>query len=347
MPLSLDEAVGRMLAMRPPDRFPDLEEAAEAVRRARDPQAQNLPVITAPAKPSTPEDLATGTRVGADYEVLTKLGQGGMAVVYAVRHLPSGSTRALKIARPEASADEALRGEHQALRGLDHPNIVHVGDPGPGPRTHRLLDKPAGDPAATACSEPARARRHPFHVYKPTGLEKRAAWERTWEEQRKEDAGLPARPEVPPKYGQGDFLKAEYFRLRGKLDVPKERFIAFTEIPGRSTGETLYGWAGWTPLERVKALLAMDEECEDQGIQLADRIALLDSAWRLLPDVVRDDAATGSRLKAELQAILGAEGPSTVLLDDWKKRFPPPGRARGGGKKAKPVAPVEPDEDDE
>lgn len=188
---------------------------------------------------------------------------------------------------------------------------------------------------------------HAFHVYKPTGLEKRAAWERTWEEQRKEDAGQPAKPEVPPKYGQGDFLKAEYFRLRGKLDVPKERFIAFTEIPGRSAGETLYGWAGWTPLERVKALLAMDEECEDQGIQLADRIALLDSAWRLLPDVVRDDAATGSRLKAELQAILGAEGPSTVLLDDWKKRFPPPGKARGGGKKAKPVAPAEADEDDE
>jgi serine/threonine protein kinase len=128
VPLSLDEAVGRMLAMRPPDRFPDLEEAAEAVRRARDPQAQNLPVITTPAKTSTPEDLAPGTRVGADYEVLAKLGQGGMAVVYAVRHLPSGTTRALKIARPEASAEEALRGEHQALRGLEHPNIVHVGD---------------------------------------------------------------------------------------------------------------------------------------------------------------------------------------------------------------------------
>jgi hypothetical protein len=187
---------------------------------------------------------------------------------------------------------------------------------------------------------------HPFHIYKPAGLEKRAAWERTWDEQRKEDAGQPAKPEVPPKYGQVDFLKPEYFRLRGKLDVPKERFIVLTEVPGRGAGETLYGWAGWTPAERVKALLALDEECEDQGISLADRIALLDSAWRLIPDVTRDDSAMGSRLKAELQALVGLDGPSKVLLDDWKKRFPPPSKGRGRGKKPK-VVPVESDDEAE
>lgn len=186
---------------------------------------------------------------------------------------------------------------------------------------------------------------HPFHVYKPTGLDKRAAWERTWEEQRKEDAGQPAKPEVPPKYGQGDFLKPDYFRLRGKLDVPKERFIAFTEVPGRAAGETLYGWAGWTPLERVRALLAIDEECEDQGIPLADRIALLDSAWRLLPDIARDDAATAGRLKAELAATVGPGGPSKVLLDAWKAKFPPPG-GRSRGKKAAPVKAPDDEDDD-
>ncbi|MBL8622241.1 MAG: BREX-2 system adenine-specific DNA-methyltransferase PglX [Myxococcales bacterium] len=184
---------------------------------------------------------------------------------------------------------------------------------------------------------------HPFHIYKATGLDKRAAWERTWDEQRKEDAGLPAKPEVPPKYGNGDFLKPDYFRLRGKLDVPKERFIAFTEIPGRGAGEILYGWAGWTPLERVKALLALDEQCEDQGIDLADRIALLDSAWRLLPDIARDDAATASRLKAELAALVGPDGPSKVLLDAWRARFPPP----GGRARARRPAVTPDDEDDD
>ncbi|MCA9674839.1 MAG: BREX-2 system adenine-specific DNA-methyltransferase PglX [Myxococcales bacterium] len=209
------------------------------------------------------------------------------------------------------------------------PRVQAVAELLTGRKDYRLADLVAGLVTADAVPE------HPLHVYKPTGLDKRAAWERTWDEQRKEDAGLPARPEVPPKYGQGDFLKPEYYRLRGKLDVPKERFIAFTEVPGRGAGELLYGWAGWTPAERVKAILAIDEECEDQGITLADRVALLDSAWRLLPDVLRDDPATGARLKAELAALLGPDGPSKDLLADWKTRFPPPGgRGRGRARRA-------------
>ena len=51
-----------------------------------------------------------------------------MAVVYAARHLVSGRTRALKIARTEDAAEEALRGEYQVLSTLDHPNIVRVID---------------------------------------------------------------------------------------------------------------------------------------------------------------------------------------------------------------------------
>ncbi|XYI02557.1 BREX-2 system adenine-specific DNA-methyltransferase PglX [Sorangium sp. So ce1128] len=165
---------------------------------------------------------------------------------------------------------------------------------------------------------------HRFHVYKPAGLVKREAWERTWEDQHREDAGEKVTPEVPPPYVNGDFLKPDYWQLRGKLDVPKERFIAFTEVPGRPPSETLYGWAGWTPLERLKAILAIDEDLEDAGIPLADRIGLLDSAWRLLPDVAREDAPAATRLKAELQALVGPDGPSRELLEEWRKRFPPP-----------------------
>ena len=128
VPLSLDEACARMLAMRPAERFPDLAEAAESVRRARDPQAQNLPHVPPAPAPLDPDDLVAGTRVGTDYEVVARLGHGGMAVVYAARHLPSGRTRALKIARHEAAAEEALRGEYQALSALDHPGIVRVLD---------------------------------------------------------------------------------------------------------------------------------------------------------------------------------------------------------------------------
>lgn len=175
---------------------------------------------------------------------------------------------------------------------------------------------------------------HRFHLYKPAGLVKREVWERTWADQRREDAGEKVTPEVPPSYGSGDFLKPDYWRLRGKLDVPKERFIAFTEVPGRSGVETLYGWAGWTAQQRVKAILAIDEELEDASVPLADRIGLLDSAWRLLPDVAREDAAVATRLKAELQALVGPEGPSRQLVEDWKMRFPPPTTRAARAKKA-------------
>lgn len=164
---------------------------------------------------------------------------------------------------------------------------------------------------------------HRFHLYKPSGLVKRQVWERTWADQRREDAGENVTPEVPPAYGTGDFLKPNYWQLRGKLDVPKERFIAFTEVP-RSASETLYGWAGWNATQRVKAMLAIDEDLEDAAVPLADRIGLLDSAWSLLPNIAREDAATAGRLKAELQALVGPEGPSQEQVEDWKQRFPPP-----------------------
>lgn len=188
---------------------------------------------------------------------------------------------------------------------------------------------------------------HRFHVYKPAGLVKREVWERTWADQRREDAGEKVTPEVPPAYSSGDFLKPDYWRLRGKLDVPKERFIAFTEVPGRSGVETLYGWASWTAQQRVKAILAIDEELEDASVPLADRIGLLDSAWRLLPDVAREDAAAATRLKAELQALVGPEGPSRELIEDWKKRFPPPSARTARAKKTTPTRDDEEDETEE
>lgn len=90
------------------------------------------------------------------------------------------------------------------------------------------------------------------------GLEKRAAWEKTWDLQRREDRGedvgtIP----VPPKYDQKDFRDPSFWRLRGKLDVPKERFISYPGCESDEDGEPLYGWAGWTPEQRAKALATL------------------------------------------------------------------------------------------
>ncbi|MFG3322361.1 BREX-2 system adenine-specific DNA-methyltransferase PglX [Streptomyces sp. NPDC048171] len=96
--------------------------------------------------------------------------------------------------------------------------------------------------------------------YKPSGLKKRADWEEVWNLQRKEDAALdePAKRKirdsipVPPKYTSADFLRASYWKARGKLDVPKERFISYGQT-NAATPE-LYGWAGWDHKEQAQAL---------------------------------------------------------------------------------------------
>lgn len=139
----------------------------------------------------------------------------------------------------------------------------------------------------------------PILRYKPSGLRKRKDWEHTWEMQRKEDAidqrtKLPkdhpgylefqdaekmkeeeiGSIPVPPKYQTKDFAKPAYWKLRGKLDVPKERFISY---PGceRDTDQTLViTWAGWDHLEQAKGLAAYVEEAKDSGWE-PDRILLL------------------------------------------------------------------------
>ena len=129
IPLSLDEAVTRMVELSPTERFPTLGEAIDRVRTAREPEAHPLPATAADRRmPQDPDNLEVGVRIGVDYEIVSRLGQGGMAVVYAARHLVSGRTRALKIARPNDSAEEALSGEYKVLSDLDHPNVVRVLD---------------------------------------------------------------------------------------------------------------------------------------------------------------------------------------------------------------------------
>jgi hypothetical protein len=96
--------------------------------------------------------------------------------------------------------------------------------------------------------------------YKPSGMKKRADWEEVWDLQRKEDAAPdePAKRKirdsipVPPKYTSADFLRPCYWRARGKLDVPKERFISYGQT-NAATPE-LYGWAGWDHREQAQAL---------------------------------------------------------------------------------------------
>ncbi|MEU1644300.1 BREX-2 system adenine-specific DNA-methyltransferase PglX [Micromonospora zamorensis] len=112
----------------------------------------------------------------------------------------------------------------------------------------------------------------PAQRYKPAGLRKRAQWERTWALQRKEDAGEKVTIEVPPKYASADFIRPSYWRARGKLDVPKERFISYPQAGRDSDGSELLGWAGWDHLEQAQALATVYLDRKTQEAWPAHRL---------------------------------------------------------------------------
>ncbi|MGT2530897.1 BREX-2 system adenine-specific DNA-methyltransferase PglX [Streptomyces nojiriensis] len=91
--------------------------------------------------------------------------------------------------------------------------------------------------------------------YKDSGLRTRKEWEDVWELQRKEDrTGERLDIEPPAKYKSSDFLRASYWSNRGKLDVPKERFISYPEAGPDTDSTLMLGWAGWDHKDRAQAL---------------------------------------------------------------------------------------------
>ena len=187
----------------------------------------------------------------------------------------------------------------------------------------------------------------PILRYKPSGLDKRAAWEETWELQRSEDTiearvrdqlegllklggkkkdkegafrkDLPADSPlleffshvqvetkdggvasdtgkeektssqdgfmtvdeivrravkqemgeipVPPKYASKDMIStsgAKYWKLRGKLDVPKERWVSFPNTEGEDQTRVI-AWAGYDHLQLLRAIAAYFADVQQRG----------------------------------------------------------------------------------
>ncbi|MCS5695955.1 Stk1 family PASTA domain-containing Ser/Thr kinase [Desulfofundulus thermocisternus] len=75
-----------------------------------------------------------GKQLGNRYEILERLGGGGMAVVYKGRDTFLNRLVTIKILRPEFSSDKdftrRFRREAQAVASLSHPNIVSIYDVG-------------------------------------------------------------------------------------------------------------------------------------------------------------------------------------------------------------------------
>ena len=191
----------------------------------------------------------------------------------------------------------------------------------------------------------------PVQRYKESGLRKRQAWEETWDLQRREDAidariraASPGLAEselqtliraaqkaevgdipVPPKYASADFRKPAWWKLRGKLDVPKERWISYPGIENEISPSPLFAWAGWNHLQQAQALAALYVERKDTDGWTAPRLTpILAGLAELVPWLQQwhneIDPAYGERLGDYFAAFVDDERRSLGLTPDDLKR---------------------------
>ncbi|HEX9611027.1 MAG TPA: serine/threonine-protein kinase [Gemmatimonadales bacterium] len=91
--------------------------------------------VRAPATPPQRPGLdrassLSGQVLDTRYEVMRKLGEGGMSYVYLAKEIPSGATVAIKVLSPKLATDkssvERLRREAGLAMRLDHPNVCRI-----------------------------------------------------------------------------------------------------------------------------------------------------------------------------------------------------------------------------
>ncbi|MFV0135030.1 BREX-2 system adenine-specific DNA-methyltransferase PglX [Streptomyces sp. HMX87] len=177
--------------------------------------------------------------------------------------------------------------------------------------------------------------------YKESGLRKRAQWERVWEQQREEDrTGERLDIKVPPKYTGADFLRHSYWSNRGKLDVPKERFISYPGASTDSDPSLLLGWAGWNHRDQAEALVNLiSDRAEQDGWRREDPrfVPLLAGLLEIMPWVHQwydeYDEEWGDSPAREFQTALN-KGCADRHLSEADLRAWRPEKRRGGRAKA-------------
>ncbi|GAA4742177.1 BREX-2 system adenine-specific DNA-methyltransferase PglX [Amnibacterium soli] len=170
--------------------------------------------------------------------------------------------------------------------------------------------------------------------YKPSGIEKSRAWERTWDAQRAEDRGERVQVPVPPKYVQADFLKASYWSARGKLDVPKERFVAFpgSKLPDDVTD--VYGWGGWDSRERGQAIARFANELSRAGSPAEQVVPLVGALIEVEPWLrqwhdeldTRTGVSPAAAVESIITTLLGRLGLGRDEILAWRPPAPTRGR---------------------
>ncbi|MFE5993774.1 BREX-2 system adenine-specific DNA-methyltransferase PglX [Streptomyces sp. NPDC056453] len=171
--------------------------------------------------------------------------------------------------------------------------------------------------------------------YKDTGLRKRAEWEEVWERQREEDTtGERLNIPVPPKYTSADFAKTSYWSNRGKLDVPKERFVSYPDANPDADPTLLLGWAGWDHRDQAQALVNLVKDRTSQLSWDNARITpLLAGLAELMPWVRQwfgtDDQEWGGNAAEEFGTFLDTERAKRGLTAEQLASWRPAPKTRG------------------
>ena len=250
---------------------------------------------------------------------------------------------------------DALSGDEEVRRALD----LYAGSGSDAHATLVTLTRQASVPYLDALR------------YSDSGLRKRAVWLDTWVLQREEDAidaevarRMAAEPAeaiqaeqarrkaqevgvipVPPKYKQEDFRDGVCWKLRGALDVPKERFVSFPGLErGTDAASPLLLWAGYDAKARALALAAyLYEMLQREGAdtsRLVPALAGLDEwlpwvhQWH--PEVDEDLGMTmGEYLRGLMDAQLAQQGLTLAAVRAWRPPAPtrrPRGRRASAGR---------------
>ena len=144
---------------------------------------------------------------------------------------------------------------------------------------------------------------------------------------------------VPPKYRTPDFQSQDFWRLRGGLDVPKERFVSFPGCHRDADGSLVVTWAGYDHLARARAIAAYYLERKEADGWPAERLVpLLAGLIELLPWLRQwhndYDPDTGERMGGYFAVFVNEEarslGMTEAAVAAWKPAATP---RRGRGRR--------------
>ena len=140
---------------------------------------------------------------------------------------------------------------------------------------------------------------------------------------------------VPPKYVTKDFQSTDFWRLRGGLDVPKERFVSFPHCQRDADGSLVVTWAGHNHLKRALAIAAYYQERKDSDGWPAERLVpLIAGVIELVPWLLQwhneYDPDLGARMGDYFVDFVQTEARALGMTEAAVAAWTPPATPRRG-----------------